>query len=100
MANVRESWTIRRGRIDLPGLVSEKIKSRNIKRRVPSVCVKILIIAVLAVSGLTFGSLQICASALMTSCEPEFMDALEARGYIEAQRQIEQNGNLILKQDS
>lgn len=28
------------------------------------------------------------------------MDAMQARGYMEAQRQIEQNGNLILKQDS
>ena len=30
-------------------------------------------------------------------CDPEHMDALDARGYIEAQREISQNENLIQK---
>lgn len=35
-----------------------------------------------------------------TSCDPEYMDALEARAYMEAQREIAQNKNLIFKPDS
>jgi len=33
-------------------------------------------------------------------CDPEVLDAIEARGYIEAQREVLQNENLILKPDS
>lgn len=35
-----------------------------------------------------------------TACDPEYMDALEARAWLEAQREITQNQNLILKPDS
>lgn len=35
-----------------------------------------------------------------TSCDPEYMDALEARAWLEAQREITQNQNLIFKPDS
>lgn len=41
------------------------------------------------------------ASAQATSaCDPEYMDALEARAWMEAQREIAQNQNLIAKPDS
>ncbi len=35
-----------------------------------------------------------------TPCDPEYMDALEARAFLEAQREITQNQNLIVKPDS
>ncbi len=35
-----------------------------------------------------------------SSCDPEFFESLEARAYLEAQREIIQNQNLILKPDS
>src|SRR5437016_4882806 len=35
-----------------------------------------------------------------TPCDPEYMDALEARAYLEAQREVAQNQNYILKPDS
>lgn len=35
-----------------------------------------------------------------TACDPEYMDALEARAWLEAQREISQNQNLIVKPDS
>ena len=43
-----------------------------------------------------------CASsgAPTTPCDPEYMDALEARAWLEAQREISQNQNLIVKPDS
>ena len=41
-----------------------------------------------------------CASGKDTPCDPEYMDALEARAWMEAQREISQNQNLIFKPDS
>lgn len=41
-----------------------------------------------------------CAQTAPTACDPEYMDALEAKAYMEAQREITQNQNLILKPDS
>ena len=38
--------------------------------------------------------------AVGSSCDPNYMNALEARAYLEAQREIAQNQNLILKPDS
>ena len=35
-----------------------------------------------------------------TPCDPNYMDAIEARAYLEAQREITQNQNLIFKPDS
>lgn len=35
-----------------------------------------------------------------TACDPEYMDALESRAWLEAQREITQNQNLISKPDS
>ncbi len=60
---------------------------------------KVLIAAVYAVVGLAAGFSQAYAAATVP-CDPQFMDAIEARGYIEAQRQIEQNNNYIFQQDS
>ena len=39
-------------------------------------------------------------AAPTTPCDPEYMDALEARAWLEAQREIAQNQNLIVKPDS
>lgn len=43
-----------------------------------------------------------CAAgaAVNTPCDPQYMDALEARAYLEAQREIAQNQNIIVKPDS
>lgn len=35
-----------------------------------------------------------------SACDPEYMDAIEARAWLEAQREITMNANLILKPDS
>lgn len=40
------------------------------------------------------------AAKAKTPCDPEYMDALEARAWLEAQREISQNQNLIYKPDS
>lgn len=40
------------------------------------------------------------AMAQTTPCDPQYMDALESRAYLEAQREIAMNQNLILKPDS
>jgi hypothetical protein len=61
--------------------------------------IKILIAAAFAVASLAIDFSQAYAAAT-APCDPQFMDAIEARGYIEAQRQIEQNNNYILQQDS
>ncbi|QQG35140.1 MAG: hypothetical protein HYS17_06075 [Micavibrio aeruginosavorus] len=39
-------------------------------------------------------------SFAQTSCDPQYMDALESRAYLEAQREVAMNQNLILKPDS
>jgi hypothetical protein len=44
---------------------------------------------------------QVAAQTLpATACDPEYMDALESRAWLEAQREITQNQNLISKPDS
>jgi hypothetical protein len=43
---------------------------------------------------------QAFAQAATTPCDPQFMQALEARAWLEAQREITQNENLIVKPDS
>jgi hypothetical protein len=40
------------------------------------------------------------ANAQSSSCDPEYMDALKARAWMEAQREIAQNKNIISKPDS
>lgn len=50
---------------------------------------------------LSFFSLSSSSNAQPTSpCDPEYMDALEARAWLEAQREISQNKNFIFKPDS
>lgn len=51
--------------------------------------------ACVAISGTTWAQ-----SLPTTPCDPEYMDALEARAYLEAQREVAQNQNFILKPDS
>ena len=36
----------------------------------------------------------------VSPCDPQYMDALEARAWLEAEREISQNKNLIYKPDS
>lgn len=59
--------------------------------------------------GVRFGlmaasfAMAMCFSSLsmaQTSCDPQYMDALESRAYLEAQREIAMNQNLIAKPDS
>ena len=45
-------------------------------------------------------SVAMPAIAQDSPCDPQYMDALEARAYMEAQREIAQNKNLIYKPDS
>ncbi|HEY0901647.1 MAG TPA: hypothetical protein VGD95_05940 [Micavibrio sp.] len=55
------------------------------------------------VMAITFGvamSFSAGAMAQTTPCDPQYMDALESRAYLEAQREIAMNENLILKPDS
>jgi hypothetical protein len=40
------------------------------------------------------------AQTVTTPCDPQFMQAMEARAWLEAQREITQNENLIVKPDS
>ena len=50
-----------------------------------------------------FGLAVVASSASYAQsspCDPEYMDALEARAWMEAQREIAQNQNLIFKPDS
>ncbi len=44
--------------------------------------------------------LSVAHASPTTPCDPEYMDALEARAYMEAQREVSQNQNYILKPDS
>jgi hypothetical protein len=98
----------RRGRIDLHGSLSGQVppgsvNGRHSARLIRSVS-KILVTAALlaGMSGVHPARATSVGpgASVMSSCDPEFMDAIDARGYMEAQRQIEQNGNLILKEDS
>jgi len=45
-------------------------------------------------------STGMAADPVVTSCDPQYMDALESRAYLEAQREISMNQNLIFKPDS
>jgi len=66
-----------------------------------------LIILLLATAFVVLPGSRACAVGVgggganaPTSCDPEYMDALEARAYMEAQREISMNKNLIFKPDS
>ncbi len=54
----------------------------------------VLTIAILAITP------QIVKAQPATACDPEYMDALESKAYLEVQREITQNKNLIFKPDS
>ncbi len=57
----------------------------------------------LGMMAVSFGvamSLSAVALAQTAPCDPQYMDALESRAYLEAQREISMNQNLILKPDS
>lgn len=56
--------------------------------------------ALLLLAGLFFTLPDPAAAAASNACDPKYMDALESRAYLEAQREIAQNQNLILKPDS
>lgn len=59
------------------------------------------VLSALTITILTVASGAVFAAAAPTTpCDPEFMDALEARAWMEAQREIAQNQNLIVKPDS
>lgn len=57
----------------------------------------------LGMIAVSFGiamSLSAVALAQTAPCDPQYMDALESRAYLEAQREIAMNQNLIVKPDS
>jgi len=60
---------------------------------------RILTMIAIATVAMTF-SVSAWAQQPQTACDPEYMDALEARAFLEAQREITQNQNLITKPDS
>jgi len=45
-------------------------------------------------------TVQATVGHAQTACDPQFMDAIEARGFVEAARENAQNQNLIFKPDS
>lgn len=79
----------------MPGSIS-----KTVSPILTRLCAGFLVVLALAAVLAATPSRNACATTLQTACDPEFMDAVQARGYMEAQRQIEQNGNLIFKQDS
>lgn len=70
------------------------------RRRLPlPACARLLTLCVLI--PLTLSTVALAADDLpATACDPEYMDALESRAWLEAQREITQNQNLISKPDS
>jgi hypothetical protein len=74
--------------------------SSTMRRRLPlPVCARLLTLCVLI--PLTLSTVALAADDLpATACDPEYMDALESRAWLEAQREITQNQNLISKPDS
>lgn len=60
----------------------------------------LLVVGAYAVLGMATPNTA-CATGLPpTPCDPQYMDALESRAWLEAQREITQNQNLIAKPDS
>ena len=58
-------------------------------------------ISTMALVACTMGlATGVARASPTTPCDPEYMDALEARAYMEAQREVAQNQNYILKPDS
>lgn len=51
-------------------------------------------------AGLLSVAVSSQAGAQTSPCDPQYMDALESRAWLEAQREIAQNKNLIFKPDS
>lgn len=60
----------------------------------------LLVAGSLAVSAAILTKPNVACAQATTPCDPEYMDALEARAWLEAQREISQNQNLIVKPDS
>ncbi|QQG36512.1 MAG: hypothetical protein HYS17_01595 [Micavibrio aeruginosavorus] len=53
----------------------------------------------IAFSGMVAGFTSSLPAHAQTACDPQFMDAIEARGFVEAARENAQNQNLIYKPD-
>lgn len=53
----------------------------------------------IAFSGMVAGLLASSPLYAQTACDPQFMDAIEARGFVESARENAQNQNLIYKPD-
>lgn len=63
--------------------------------------VAVVLLTVAAGGWQVFRPQMACAAAAAnTPCDPEYMEALESRAWLEAQREIAQNQNLIVKPDS
>ncbi len=76
------------------------LKNIGFSNQAKLLAAKISVIVCLTI-GASFMQVQYsCGAAPETPCDPEYMDALEARAWMEAQREISQNKNLIYKPDS
>lgn len=64
-----------------------------------SVCALLVVSAFSMLSAPAFGQASPPAPAA-SSCDPDYYDTLESRAWLEAQREITQNQNLIFKPDS
>jgi hypothetical protein len=63
-------------------------------------CFKSLMILTGIVFVISLSSQAALAQPAPSACDPEYMDAMETRAWMEAQREIAQNHNLIAKPDS
>lgn len=76
------------------------LKQLGFSRRIKSLFLSICAIIALTTAGSFVMVKTTCAGAPVSPCDPQYMDALEARAWLEAQREISQNQNLIYKPDS
>ncbi len=70
---------------------------KNLKNNVGKTWILGLALMLCAVSIATFANAQTAAES---SCDPEYYNTLKSRAWLEAQREITQNQNLIFKPDS
>lgn len=59
-----------------------------------------IVLAAITLGMLAMAGIQAQAAEAVTPCDPEVMQAMKARAWLEAQREITQNQNLIYKPDS
>lgn len=77
------------------------LKNIGFSKSVRELVLRLCLAACVVVAGTAlYSHPSLSQSDPKTPCDPEYMDALEARAWLEAQREITQNKNLIYKPDS